>query len=523
MKRLSLSLAVALASFTAACGSGGGSSTPPPTPTGNFSNASLKGSYAYMMVGTDASNNIGAPIARIGSFTADGNGNITAALEDVMDNGTASQAVQFTGGNYSIGANGKGTLALVSAGSGLQLTIVLNSSSQGVMIQTDLNDTSSGSFILQSPSTFATAITGPYVFDVSGIDTSGAPISIVGQIQTSNTGSGTGTVSGGIFDEDDGASTTGPSGARPFTTAGSYTLDTNGNGTTFGRGTISFAGLQFAFYLVGANQMELLEEDGVFATSGSALQQTTAPTSVSAGGYAFLIGGSGVLGSMGPVARGGRFTTDTGGNLTSISVDDNNDGHTSTTTMFTSPSFAIDGSNPGTGRATVMFTAQGQTNPFTAVIYFASATAGFIQDNSVGIIGDGTILAQAGPYTNSGLAGNYVANWSGQNLSLGFEEDFAAQYVLSSSNSVNGNIDWVEVASPSKRSPLFSNILLTGTFGFTGDGTQRNTYMFTTNSAPNGNYTFAAYIGGPASSPTTLLIDMDSLHVDAGSTTFQTQ
>jgi hypothetical protein len=519
VKRLVLILAAGFAAISAACGGGGGSSTPPPTPTGNFSNSSLKGSYAYMMVGTDALNNPGAPLARVGSFNADGNGNITAALEDVMDNGTATQNVQFTGGSYSISANGKGTLTLLSAAGGLQLTIALNSSTTGVMIQTDLNDTSSGSFQLQSPATFATAITGPFVFDVSGVDLTGAPVSIVGQIQTSNTGSGIGTVSGGVYDENDG--TAGPSGATPFSTVGSYALDTNGNGATFGRGMISFAGLQFAFYMVDGTHLNLLEEDNAFATSGSALQQTSAPTTVTAGGYAFVIGGASVLGTMGPIVRGGRFTTDANGNLSSVSVDDNNNGSVSMGTTFSPATFTLDGANLGTGRGTITLQPSGQSNAFTAVVYLASPTHGFIQDNSPGIIGDGSILAQAGPYTSSGLAGNYAFNWSGVNLSLQFEEDFAGQYALSSSNSVSGAVDWVEVASPSKRSPLFSNIELTGTFGFNGDGTQRNTYMFTTNSSPTTTYNFAAYIGGTPSAPTILLIDTDTLHVDAGTTSFQ--
>ena len=100
------------------------------------------------MSGTDAGANFGAFIARTGSFMADGSGNIIAAIEDVTDAGSLPQLVQFTSGSYSIQANGKGTLTLNSAGSGLQLSIALNSLTGGVMIQTDLNATSSGSFTL---------------------------------------------------------------------------------------------------------------------------------------------------------------------------------------------------------------------------------------------------------------------------------------------------------------------------------------------------------------------------------------
>src|SRR5260370_3250789 len=79
VKRLLLFAAVAFASISAACG-GGGSTPPPPPPGGNFSNASLKGQYAYAMSGEDLNC---AFIARVGSFFADGNGNTTHDLQDV--------------------------------------------------------------------------------------------------------------------------------------------------------------------------------------------------------------------------------------------------------------------------------------------------------------------------------------------------------------------------------------------------------------------------------------------------------
>src|SRR5712692_25229 len=166
MKRLLLLGTLVLAGFTAACG-GGASSTPPPPATGGFSNTSLKGQYAFAMSGSDLNGNF---LARVGSFTADGNGNITAAIEDVNDAGSFA-TVQFTGGNYSIQANGRGTLNLTTATSGLGLSITLTSTSRGLAAQTDLNATSSGNFILQSAGSFSVpGISNKYVFDASGIN-----------------------------------------------------------------------------------------------------------------------------------------------------------------------------------------------------------------------------------------------------------------------------------------------------------------------------------------------------------------
>src|SRR6266481_9677023 len=150
MKPLAVVLAAVAALFATACSSNNAPSVPPPV-TGGFSNADLKGTYAFSMSGEDGGVNFGAFIARVGSFTADGNGNITAALEDVTDAGSLPQFVQFTSGSYSIQPNGRGTLTLNSAaGGGLQVSIALNSQNAGVMIQIDLNATSSGSFILQT-------------------------------------------------------------------------------------------------------------------------------------------------------------------------------------------------------------------------------------------------------------------------------------------------------------------------------------------------------------------------------------
>ena len=516
MKRLIFPAVAALALLTVSCGGGGSSFPTPPPPTGGFSNANLKGTYAFSMSGTDASANPGAFIARVGSFVADGNGNISMGMEDVSDAGIVN-TVQFTGGTYSVQANGKGTLTLNTLNGGLGLTIALNSSTKGVMIQTDLNATSSGSFIQQSSSAFtATAINGPYVFDVSGTDGSGAPVSVVGQIMTS----GTGAITSGIYDSDDAGSLI---TAQTFGAGGTYTFDPS-NGTTFGRGTFTFASRNFVFYIVDSTRIQLLETDLQLFTFGDALQQSGAPTQTAAGSFSFLVGGSSVLGTMGPIARGARFTTDATGKVTNVQLDDNNNGTitsiTSGTTIST-PQFAIDTVNAGTGRGTLTFTASGSPNAgtFTFVFYFSSATQAFIQDTSNGVIGDGTMLAQTGTFTGASLAGNYVFDWSGINLVLGFEEDFAGQYALSGSGAITGVVDFVELASPSKRNPAFLNIPITGTLMINGDGTGANNYTITTGNSPSTTLNFHAYLG---SSNTMLLVDVDSgKRTTAGSATIQ--
>src|SRR5262249_10878872 len=195
-----------------------------PPPTGNFSNASLKGQYAFFMSGTHV--DTGAFFARIGSFTADGNGNITTGLEDV--DVTGPQTIPFAPSTYTILANGRGTVNFTASGT-TPYSVTMLSTTEGLIVETDGFATASGRFFLQNPSTFASGFSGNYAFNVSGVDFNsggfGVPDSIVGQLISNGSGG-----LGGLLDENDDANPTGP---RPLT-SGSFQVDANNN-TDFGR------------------------------------------------------------------------------------------------------------------------------------------------------------------------------------------------------------------------------------------------------------------------------------------------
>src|SRR4029077_8476611 len=170
--------------------------------------------------------------ARVGSFTANGSGTITAAVEDVNDAGVGFSTVQFTGGTYSIGSDGRGTLTLTGGalGGALGLNIALSSKTGGVAVQTDGNAVSSGSFDLQSASAFSlTAISGQYSFDLSGQDSSGAPLSIAGEFGANGTGGLTGRALG-VYN----GSQPGPAGPNPIP-GSTFSLDPT-FGASNGRG-----------------------------------------------------------------------------------------------------------------------------------------------------------------------------------------------------------------------------------------------------------------------------------------------
>ena len=126
---------------------GGNSPTVPPA-TGGFSAASLKGQYAFLLTGIDSK---GAYFARVGSFTADGAGNITAGVQDALNlsAGQPASVIPFTGGSYNVQANGRGQIVLKFATGELQLVMDLQSAAQGFLVEMGQAAATSGSFHLQ--------------------------------------------------------------------------------------------------------------------------------------------------------------------------------------------------------------------------------------------------------------------------------------------------------------------------------------------------------------------------------------
>ncbi len=528
MRCISHLAVIALASYLAACGGGGTTITPPP-PAGNFSNASLNGQYAFSMSGVDL--NSGAYIARVGSFAADGQGHITAGLEDVLDLGSGSPASQqtFSNGTYQIQANGRGLIVLnVSSGGALQLSASLQSSSQGYLVQTDGLASTSGSVELQKPLQFsANAINGKYVFDFSGISFAGATpsvISLVGEFGAD----GNGNVTGGTADVNDSAFA--PTGATALT-ASTYQLDTNGNGTNSGRGTMTLDGRMFAFYIVDNTRVELLEEDSLGGSSGPAILQTgVIPTQNSgfSGSFAFLTGGSQTTGNFGPIARVGRFTADGAGGIGTISFFENNDGNTSQLTPssgISSTSYAIDTSNAGSGRGTFTFH-NSSVGTVTYVFYLSSPTRAVVQDVSASVVTDGTMVSQsASSFTAASLAGNYSFSWSGVELvsPSPFDENYVGQYVQTSAATSNiaGVVDYAQLGlNTINTNGVTLNAGISGTLAIAGDGTQNNTYKIVIGGPSAFTVNFVAYLGDGG---TVLVVCSDGNRTTAGVASPQTQ
>src|SRR5438477_9948627 len=520
MNRFALFIALSVAAFTAACG-GGGAVPTPPTPTGSFSNASLKGQYAFSMSGADGVT--GSFFARVGSFIADGNGNITSGLEDVNTVLNGAQTLTFGASTYSIQADGRGTINLTNSTGTISFSVTILSPTQGIIVETDLNATASGTFVIQNANSFnAAGISGPYAFDFSGIDPGGSPDSIIGQFVST----GSGTFSSGLVDENDNAVV---SGAAPFT-SGNYQMDAT-NGANFGRGTVSFIAngitFNYIFYIVNGARVRVMETGSNALTVGEANAQTSVPSSNASfnGNFAFLLMGSG---TSGPITRVGRLTADGNGGLGSIAADTNDAGTVAQVPSgsLSATTYAIDTANAGTGRGTLTFT-DSKLGDFQFVFYLGSSSGGVIQDISKNNVGDGSIELQTGaPFSNSNLAGDYGLNFTGvsSNGSLGVtaEEDYVGHITLStaSSNNVTGAVDFNEF---SYKQGAFTNIVVSGN-GLTigGDGTTssgtRNALSLKLNASPSSPVNFAPYI---VNSQTMFVAGTDSNRVISGMITLQ--
>lgn len=515
MKRLLFAVAVCAIAWATGCSGGGSTKITPPPPVG-FTNASLKGTYVFSMTGTTADPNSvsgTSSFSRVGVFIADGGGNIqtTGGLEDQHQFGS-NNTFAINGGSYVVNSDGRGTLSLINSGGTVHYSIALTSSSSGYMVDvaggttaTD-SETASGSFQLQTATTLAA---GTYVFDFSGLDpASGNAISLVGDFVADATGSGSFSP-GSFVDVNDGGTLT----TKAIISGGSYATDNTNPGT--GRGLATIGGLDYAYYVIDSQHVQLMDIDPDLQTPGTNIgeavaQQAGTPTQTSSfnnSSFVFVVGGSSTTG--GPHTRGVRLTA-TQGALSDIVLDDNNAGVVTSipaTGVLGNGTVTLDGD--GSGRGTFTFT-ENASNTFTFVFYLSSATQGVIQDVSLvqlngttipDEIADGTLLAQTGnPFSSSSLATNYAFSSSGVSS---IEEDFVGQFAPASA-SPNGHVDFNEPGSSSQT--VFLNVTFNGVVTVGGDGTgstgTHSTFVATINGTPSTTINYFAYIANP----TTILL-----------------
>ncbi len=321
-----------------------GPATASGTATIVYSDASLKGPFAFSYSGDNSS----GYFAVAGSFVSDGNGTIVSGVEDVDSFSTGVSGPLAVNGAYLVGPDGRGT---VSLNSGLQsagtLAFVLTTNQHGLLIRFDKNVTGSGTLDQQNLNDLTispTIINGPYVFSIAGADKSFRPMGVAGKFSANGGG---GLTAPTILD----AKINGAALTSDRSLTGSYSFDATRSGT--GRGTITLtsnttSSIQYGFYVIDSTHVHLVETDSnaylagdMFAASAG---NSFSVSELTAGNYPFTNGGTS---STGAYASGGVFVSDGAGNVKSGIVDANNAGTIQSASMLSSCAYTVDGT---TGR-----------------------------------------------------------------------------------------------------------------------------------------------------------------------------
>jgi len=118
---------------------------------GSFSNASMKGQYAFVNDGF-ATNLVPPFLTRVGTFIPDGNGNLN--LNEVVNSfgvnvGASVQSVVVPG-TYSVSSPGRATATLSGGQGNIDLVFYMVSPSQAYVLQNDAATEISGKMLLQT-------------------------------------------------------------------------------------------------------------------------------------------------------------------------------------------------------------------------------------------------------------------------------------------------------------------------------------------------------------------------------------
>jgi len=415
-KRFPLFIATIIVSFIVT-GCGGGNSLSFPTPQGTFTNANFSGAFAFSYTGTDGA----GFLAVAGSIQADGNGHITSGMQDINSGSGVSTNAAITG-TYSVRADGRGSATLNSPVGNSTLEFVIVSAGHALVTRFDANATGSGTIDQQTSSAFSNAaLAGTFAFSVAGIDATGLPLAVAGNF----TADASGNLTTGIDDSNDnGLIVT----SDPM--SGSIPVAATGRGTA----TLNTAKgvLTFAYYVVDANHIKIVETDTSPAMGGEAFRQTGPFTNASVSGpFAFTIAGADVL-NGGPFAAGGVLTSNGAGAI-SGGVEDFNDAGVITTNATFSGSYAM----AATGRATM--TLNTTAGAFTFVIYPSSGGVLALETDTRFVTSGSALQQQTAAFSNATLSGTYGLNFTGATSST--ELDSIAEFTADGVSKLSGIID----------------------------------------------------------------------------------
>jgi uncharacterized protein YjdB len=425
-------------------------------------NSKLAGSFAFTFQGFYGS----SMTAIIGSFTADGKGNLTNGLADLNTTSGAPALKQAFTGTYQLHGDNRGTMTLTLPGSPSYRFAVNDSGDRGSVAEMDATGVSgAGLFFKQTTTDFSISkVSGDYAFGFYGNGVDGERNAAVGRLHAD----GLSAISNGAMDSSSPTSD-GITGTFAFSTS---TGSGNGRGTMTMVVSGSESGTYHAgFYLVNADKILFLLEDqtslDVPLLMGELRHQSGSFTASSLAGTAVFYsnGLSTVMGTT--KALIGQFA----GNGTSSLAGEMavSDGGTPTSKTAFTASYSI----TSNGRGTFTSTATGQV-----VFYLTGGNNGFLlwpTGGGVGMIEPQTL--PSGGLKNSDLTGRY--------LLAGTQVPIPDTGVFTGSVSIDGAGNWVSTADAS--SPIYpgTDIYNEGTVAVVSATTGRVTMTVTVPSTFN--------------------------------------
>jgi hypothetical protein len=390
---------IALTFLSVAVGCSSTSLTSPSSPTspGGFSNASLKGSYAYTLGGSYFNSATGNGFyLRSGTFVADGSGNITSGEDDFVQAGGV--ATTKTTGSYAVADDGTGILNLVLPNEQLRLAITIAPGGKIYVIEFDATASGAGQAVQQDAAALASTPTGTYVFRFHSYEPSvpsPGSVSAVGlmTLSTSSIVGNEDAVRDGTFSS--------------VTLTGALTgPDSTGRGTITITDSVGFVS-HFIYYVVDADTLNLLETDPGPLGAGNAEAQSGTPFSNSSVKNNFVFHSRGdTLKNLDGVNSAGVFSSDGNGRITGGSYDSGQDGVPIQNASLTG-TYSVD---PNGRLAITLNPTQGSQvlSPIPEVAWMVNSSRAFLLVDVPGRAEDGAMdQQQSGPFSNASLNGAY--------------------------------------------------------------------------------------------------------------------
>ncbi len=398
---------------------------------GSGNNGVLNGQYAFLLQGGAVG--LGYE-AYIGSFSADGNGNITGGSWDInrTTGSMTGLSVLSTGSSYSVGSDGRGCLVLASSnGAGATFRIAVGTLSSGVatkgqMIRFDdftgTGQRMQGILIKQDPTSFVnSALNGQYVFGQQGIDATG------GRIVTSGVATANGSGSLSNFDRD--VNDNGELDQNDASGSGTYSIDTTGRGTaTFVDGSVTNNSV---IYMVSSSEFLSMSTDALGPNtpilSGDNRQQ-----SVPSGGFT-----QNSLNGNAYVFSATAVDPSNGGNATLVGQIQFSTGGADTGVQYVNDNGTLSSAEPISDMLTIAANGRATNSDGSLVFYFAGTNSGFILATNVAALGYGQ-QQTGGPFTAASLSGQYFFGGGAPTIGASF---FSGTATANGAGALAGDLD----------------------------------------------------------------------------------